>query len=203
MSITRNLAVGGLAGLAMTLAGAAPAGANGTKAVCITEGAARTNPPVPVVGGKGSYAFSTQYFHCVAIEKSSAPPVAATYSGTSSGVYKNVVCGTGKANSTSNAMSGQTSKGPLPQPKTNGATLASQLSYTIEFIAGEGVLYFTNPAVHKVATPKPMELVLAPKPTGDGEGLGGVVSLIASPTNVGCAEAYVVVGMVVIDTETR
>lgn len=204
--VKRLLALSGLTGLALASAGVGTAGAAGIKSVCITQGSVKTNPPVPLVGGaKGTYAFATQLFLCVGIEKLSLPPVGAIYTGSSTGIYKNIVCGTGKAASLSVSVSGQTPLGSLTLPKTSAPLVASQMQYVLEFVGFQGLLYFNNASVHKAAIPKVLEdLPLGnPKGSDNDEGLAGFVEVIPDPTKAiaFCSKGFQVVAVVVIDTE--
>ena len=147
---------------ALLLAGSAQA-ASGDKAGCTVQGKASTNPNVQVVGGTGSYTFTSAagvsplQFSC-AVHRGTTVDVQ-QFSASSAGTYVNTVCGTGTATSTPGSKGGTigavTQLGPHPPladlsnawwGDSTTHTLATQidLSYQIQFSAGQGALLFTS-----------------------------------------------------------
>jgi hypothetical protein len=122
----------------------------------------------------------------------------------SEGVYKSLVCGTGKVMSTRNVLESQTFV--FGEPKTNFAALVRLLKYTVELVAGQGALYWHSPAVHKVATGKPLSGLgpIDPKPHDAKDyGLGGFVEILLDATKetAPCTKAVQATGLLTVDTE--
>jgi hypothetical protein len=80
--------------------------------------------PVQLLGGSGSYSFSSDV--CVFVSTDAFPPEFGTCGTTSSGTYSNIVCGTGSAS------------GSATFTEADGGS--DTFSYTITFVAGVGVL---------------------------------------------------------------
>ena len=163
-ALRRTLAAGVATGAlgALLIAGSAQA-ASGDRAACTVQGKVSTNPNMLLVGGGGTYAFTSAagvsplQFSC-AVHRGTTVDVQ-QFSATSTGSYVNFVCGTGTSTSTPGTKGGTigaiTELGAHPPlaDLTNlwwqdsaTHTFANQidLSYTIQFVAGQGVLRFTS-----------------------------------------------------------
>jgi hypothetical protein len=192
----RLLPVSFVLGALGALAFAVPASANTDVVACQVNGTAHTNPDVRLVSGAGSYTFSsgdpTGALHllCVGADEGNAstrvvaPGASPTHGGVfgvetdSVGTYKNTVCGTGIARSTSN--------GPAKVDFGTDTQLGNDLvaaipgsNYTIQFIGGQGVLLF-----------------------GGGSSIqgGGAVSIAAGLDSTepgGCTDSFTVAGSLV------
>jgi hypothetical protein len=106
---------------------------------------------VDVVDGSGSYSFDVSIFGstnlqftCLVVSASGQSDVE-TLSVTSTGTYHNTVCGTGSADSTNTAITA-TRLGLPGTTDLTGNWTGKDLSYHIQFVAGQGALVFKNPA---------------------------------------------------------
>jgi hypothetical protein len=166
------------------LAPAVPAEAAGDSASCSVTGSATTNPAVQLQGGSGSYSFDVSIagstalqFNCLGVNASGQVDVE-TLSVSSTGTYSNIVCGTGSADGTNTGITA-TSLGVPGTTNLTGNWTGKNLSYHIDFVAGVGVLRFTD----------------------SGTSGGGVVTITASnpqTDGVNCTNGFKVVGVVTI-----
>jgi hypothetical protein len=139
--------VGALAGLAM----AVPAQASAPfKGVCMIVGGIEANKTVTprgvlLVGGKGTFTFSSVNANCVGVAKN-GPYTVINQTVSAAGQFKNSICGTGKAVGTVTSVG---------DPKL--ANLVNE-KFAIEFVAFSGTLYW-----HRWNKPQPVnEKVLDP-----------------------------------------
>jgi hypothetical protein len=188
--IKRTLVASGAVALLAALAFAAPAQAGpGVHAKCLVLGNAKTHPPIPMTGGKGDYTFDSLSVECVAVESPPLKIVTLNIDVQSTGTYKSVICGTGKAISDHAGITVR-AIAVSPESKVGFASyqaMIEDLKYEIEFVGagsaggpiGTGILYWHD-AMGKstIPFPKPLDLV-TPKPHGQKARYeGGTVELL-------------------------
>jgi hypothetical protein len=188
MSIIKRLfVVSGLAGLLGAMAFAVPAQAgSGAHAKCVVVGNAKTSPPVPIQGGKGDYQFVGIRIDCVVVESPPLKVVTLSVTANSTGEYKNIVCGTGKAIAdeggitvTGIAVGTNTKIGPA-----NYTALIEDLKYEVEFAATAGILYWHNSMGKvKIPVPKPLDAVSDKPHDEKARYEGGTVQLLPPVTS--------------------
>jgi hypothetical protein len=192
-SFKRVLALSGMAGMLAALAMAIPAqAATAVKMVCAVAGSAKTNPPVKLVGGTGSYTFDGLTLACVSVENSSNP-VVVVGKAQSTGTYTNSVCGTGSATSPVGGSS------PVGTPMVEGLGSTADysakiraLGYTVVFTATVGVLSYTGGDIKKTLTGNvggPVQLLPPDPAVGKPPGV---------PASGDCTKAFDVAGAITL-----
>jgi hypothetical protein len=151
-SLKRRVAVGLATCAGIVAAGAAPALAEpsttGDMGACAIDGHANAN--VNKVGGTGTYNFTSFTADCAASDPTGSETDVFALSITSSGSFSNVVCGTGTADSTTQAIASLGGPGSLPaaiDPDQDGSVteqvvpeLPLKVHYGIVFAGGQGAL---------------------------------------------------------------
>jgi hypothetical protein len=133
---------------ALAIAGEAQASAD-QAAACTVAGTATTDPDVQLVGGSGTYNFTSGtgvtplQLNCLVTSGGKA--AVQTLSVPSPGHYRNQVCGTGTADGTNGTIT--------PTTVAGDATLAGlwtgvSLTYHIEFVGGVGTLTFIKDSIY-------------------------------------------------------
>jgi hypothetical protein len=211
MSIIKRLfVVSGLAGLLGAMAFAVPAQAgSGAHAKCTITGNAKTTPPVGLLANKGIYEFDSATIDCVVIESPPLKVVTMSVTVSSTGEYKNIVCGTGKAIADEGGVAvvdidvGSNSKiGPAGY-----AAVIEDLKYEVEFVATEGILYWHNSMGKvKIPVPKPLDPVSEKPHDEKARYEGGTVQLLppsplgskppGEPTPPDCTKSFDVIATI-------
>jgi len=208
LSLKRGL-LAAVAGVLAMLVMAVPSGAQSSKDVvtadCVFTGDADVTPPVRWEANKGTYEFRQLTFTCAGVEYGSkgepVKPGVVELTVESDGFYSNLACGTGKAYDPA-PVGKPDPDDSVPQPrepritgvnviaggpsKVNYPLLAQQgkFNYVLEFAAGNGVLYWTNPDNGKVdagATKAGNEIPQQTKPTTGWMAEGGEINITPDP----------------------
>jgi hypothetical protein len=188
--IRRVLALAFPASLLATLGIALPAQAAPSVVFsCSVSGTASTFPPVKLTGGSGSYSFDNSIagstnaqFNCN-VDTASGQADVEALTVTSTGTYANIVCGTGSVDGTNTGITA-TSLGLPDTTDLTGVWTGKDLSYHINFLAGQGYLVFSGP-----------NNPLSPG-TSNATGGGEVTITVSSPQTDGmnCTDAFKVTG---------
>lgn len=206
--IKQALALGAAVGAVLAFASPAQAAEGSLKSACVLQGAAKVSPPMPFLGGIGTYRFDELLFTCVSLEVTKGTNVAAgilQLDVTSTGTYRNLVCGTATAKSTFNQVTGVAHTPLSGTAKTDTVAewqaVAEKLDYAVDFVALHGILLWTDPDANGKALPPVAK-------TFDGNStngvLGGVVQGLpdSSKANVlpgACTKAFQVTAALLVD----
>jgi hypothetical protein len=169
-------------------AGSAQATTGNGSSDCALSGQASTTPPVRLMGGFGTYQFSSFTADC-AVQDANDGTVVADVSLSSAGNYTNTICGTGNATDTdASASLTQT----VPAGKLGDEFPVTGIGYSINFANGNGTLDITssgtNSAGHSFDTtqstgtiqivPAPNHVPMVGAECTDGFAVAGTLHLV-------------------------